>query len=115
MTLFHRRPFFLTPLGKALPEFIRPFFDDLTCADRLAQRLRVPWLGDPSARYPPAAEFKSKPVSTSKIFVLGRFDRLGQPVRCFGVTRCWSVAGILTGLVFFKNAENCLPPFLMRA
>jgi len=46
VTLFHRRPFSLTPQGKELYEFIRPFFDNLTpMADRLrgglAQHLRV--------------------------------------------------------------------------
>jgi DNA-binding transcriptional LysR family regulator len=46
ITLFHRRPFSLTPQGKALYDFIRPFFDNLTpMAEQLrggiAQHLRV--------------------------------------------------------------------------
>jgi DNA-binding transcriptional LysR family regulator len=36
-TLFHRRPFTLTPPGQELFRFIRPFFDDL---DRVADRIR---------------------------------------------------------------------------
>ena len=46
VTLFHRRPFALTPAGKELYEFIKPFFDQLTpMAERLrggmAQHLRI--------------------------------------------------------------------------
>jgi len=46
VTLFHRRPFSLTPQGKELYDFIRPFFDNLTLtAEKLqggiAQHLRV--------------------------------------------------------------------------
>jgi DNA-binding transcriptional LysR family regulator len=46
LTLFHRRPFSLTPQGKELYEFIKPFFDNLTpMAEKLrggiAQHLRV--------------------------------------------------------------------------
>ena len=37
MTLFHRRPFSLTPPGKELYDFIRPFFDNLT---PMAEKLR---------------------------------------------------------------------------
>jgi DNA-binding transcriptional LysR family regulator len=37
VTLFHRRPFSLTPQGKELYDFIRPFFDNLT---PMAERLR---------------------------------------------------------------------------
>jgi DNA-binding transcriptional LysR family regulator len=36
-TLFHRRPFSLTPAGKELFEFIKPFFDNLT---PMAEKLR---------------------------------------------------------------------------
>jgi len=36
-TLFHRRPFSLTPPGKELYEFIKPFFDNLT---PMAEKLR---------------------------------------------------------------------------
>jgi len=46
ITLFHRRPFSLTPQGKELYDFIKPFFDNLTpMADRLrggiAQHVRI--------------------------------------------------------------------------
>jgi DNA-binding transcriptional LysR family regulator len=46
VTLFHRRPFSLTPPGKELFEFIKPFFDNLTpMADKLRggveQHLRI--------------------------------------------------------------------------
>ena len=46
ITLFHRRPFSLTPQGLALYDFIKPFFDNLTpMAEKLrggiAQHLRV--------------------------------------------------------------------------
>jgi DNA-binding transcriptional LysR family regulator len=46
VTLFHRRPFALTPQGKELYEFIRPFFENLTpMAEKLrgglAQHLRI--------------------------------------------------------------------------
>jgi len=46
VTLFHRRPFALTPPGKELYEFIKPFFDNLTpMAEKLrggiAQHLRI--------------------------------------------------------------------------
>ena len=46
VTLFHRRPFSLTPQGKELYDFIKPFFDNLTpMADKLRggveQHLRV--------------------------------------------------------------------------
>jgi len=46
VTLFHRRPFSLTPQGEELYEFICPFFDNLTpMAERLrggmAQHLRI--------------------------------------------------------------------------
>jgi DNA-binding transcriptional LysR family regulator len=46
VTLFHRRPFSLTPQGKELYDFIRPFFDHLTpMAEKLrggiAQHLRI--------------------------------------------------------------------------
>ena len=37
VTLFHRRPFSLTPQGKELYDFIRPFFDNLT---PMAEKLR---------------------------------------------------------------------------
>jgi DNA-binding transcriptional LysR family regulator len=37
VTLFHRRPFSLTPQGKELYDFIKPFFDNLT---PMAERLR---------------------------------------------------------------------------
>lgn len=37
VTLFHRRPFSLTPPGKELYDFIRPFFDNLT---PMAEKLR---------------------------------------------------------------------------
>ena len=37
MTLFHRRPFALTPQGKDLYDFIKPFFDNLT---PMAEKLR---------------------------------------------------------------------------
>ncbi|MFO1512813.1 MAG: LysR family transcriptional regulator [Verrucomicrobiota bacterium] len=37
VTLFHRRPFALTPPGKELYDFIRPFFDNLT---PMAEKLR---------------------------------------------------------------------------
>ena len=45
-TLFHRRPFSLTPAGKELFEFVRPFFDNLQqVADKLrggvAQHVRI--------------------------------------------------------------------------
>src|SRR3989442_3555434 len=47
VTLFHRRPFALTPPGKELFDFIKPFFDNLTpMAERLrrgiSQHLRIP-------------------------------------------------------------------------
>jgi len=46
VTLFHRRPFSLTPQGKELYDFIRPFFDNLTpMAEKLqggiSQHLRI--------------------------------------------------------------------------
>ncbi len=46
VTLFHRRPFSLTPPGKELYDFIKPFFDNLTTmADKLrggvSQHLRL--------------------------------------------------------------------------
>jgi DNA-binding transcriptional LysR family regulator len=46
VTLFHRRPFSLTPQGKELYEFIKPFFENLTpIAEKLrggmAQHLRI--------------------------------------------------------------------------
>jgi DNA-binding transcriptional LysR family regulator len=46
VTLFHRRPFALTPPGKELYDFIKPFFDNLTpMAERLqggvSQHLRL--------------------------------------------------------------------------
>jgi DNA-binding transcriptional LysR family regulator len=46
VTLFHRRPFSLTPQGQELYDFIKPFFDNLTpMAERLrggiAQHLRI--------------------------------------------------------------------------
>jgi DNA-binding transcriptional LysR family regulator len=46
VTLFHRRPFSLTPPGKELYDFIKPFFDNLTpMADKLRggveQHLRI--------------------------------------------------------------------------
>ena len=37
VTLFHRRPFALTPPGKELYEFIKPFFDNLTA---MAEKIR---------------------------------------------------------------------------
>lgn len=37
VTLFHRRPFALTPPGKELYEFIKPFFDNLT---PIAEKIR---------------------------------------------------------------------------
>jgi DNA-binding transcriptional LysR family regulator len=37
VTLFHRRPFALTPPGKELYEFIKPFFDNLTS---VAEKIR---------------------------------------------------------------------------
>ena len=37
VTLFHRRPFALTPPGKELYEFIKPFFDNLT---PMAEKIR---------------------------------------------------------------------------
>lgn len=37
VTLFHRRPFALTPPGKDLYEFVKPFFDNLT---PMAEKLR---------------------------------------------------------------------------
>jgi DNA-binding transcriptional LysR family regulator len=37
VTLFHRRPFSLTPQGKELYDFIKPFFDNLTL---MAEKLR---------------------------------------------------------------------------
>lgn len=37
VTLFHRRPFSLTPQGKELYDFIKPFFDNLT---PMAEKLR---------------------------------------------------------------------------
>ena len=45
-TLFHRRPFALTPAGERLYEFVRPFFDNLgNVADQLrggmAQHIRI--------------------------------------------------------------------------
>lgn len=46
LTLFHRRPFSMTPQGQELYDFIRPFFDNLTpMAEKLrggiAQHLRI--------------------------------------------------------------------------
>jgi len=46
VTLFHRRPFSLTPEGRGLYDFIKPFFDNLTpMADKLrggiSQHLRI--------------------------------------------------------------------------
>lgn len=46
VTLFHRRPFSLTPQGKELYDFIKPFFDNLTpMAEKLrggvAQQVRI--------------------------------------------------------------------------
>jgi DNA-binding transcriptional LysR family regulator len=46
LTLFHRRPFALTPAGQELYDFIRPFFDNLgATADRLrggvSQHIRI--------------------------------------------------------------------------
>lgn len=46
VTLFHRRPFALTPPGKELYEFVKPFFDNLTpTAEKLrggvSQHLRI--------------------------------------------------------------------------
>lgn len=46
VTLFHRRPFALTPPGKELYEFIKPFFDNLTLmAEKIqggvSQHLRI--------------------------------------------------------------------------
>jgi len=46
VTLFHRRPFALTPAGQELYEFIKPFFDNLhPVADKLrggvAQSIRI--------------------------------------------------------------------------
>ena len=37
-TLFHRRPFSLTPQGRELYDFIRPFFDNLNA---VAEKLRA--------------------------------------------------------------------------
>src|ERR1044071_589027 len=37
VTLFHRRPFSLTPAGKQLYDFIKPFFNNLT---PMAEKLR---------------------------------------------------------------------------
>src|SRR3989454_959314 len=46
VTLFHRRPFALTPAGEELYQFIRPFFDNLnSMADKLrggvSQQMRI--------------------------------------------------------------------------
>jgi hypothetical protein len=46
VTLFQRRPFSLTPQGKELYEFIKPFFENLTMAEKTAR-----WHGAAFADY----------------------------------------------------------------
>src|SRR6266567_3649020 len=73
VTLFHRRPFSLTPPGKKLYDFIKPFFDNLTpTAEKLrggiSQHLRIA-AGETLLRDhpPPLLQELSKPFPKLKV------------------------------------------------
>ncbi len=73
VTLFHRRPFSLTPPGRELFDFIKPFFDNLTpMAEKLrggiSQHLRIA-AGETLLRdhLPPLLQELSKPFPRLKV------------------------------------------------